>query len=90
MDTISKKRVLRRLRIIKGQVAGVEKMVEEDAYCVDVITQSSAIKAALSIIEDMILEGHLSTHVVMQMKSGQDKKAVAEILKVYRLSKRKS
>lgn len=89
MEHAAKGKALRRLRIVKGQVAGFEKLVEADAYCIDLITQSSAIKQALSGIEDIILENHLSTHAVMQMKSGQVAKATAEILKVYRLSKRK-
>ncbi len=82
-----KKAVLRRLRIVKGQTAGLEKMIESDKYCIDIITQSSAIKQALSGIENLILENHLSTHAMMQMKSGQGKKATAEILKVYKLKR---
>lgn len=68
---------------------GLEKMVEQEKYCIDLITQSSAIKQALSGIEDLILENHLSTHAVMQMKAGRGKQVAAEILKVYRFSKRK-
>ncbi len=64
-------------------------MIEENKYCVDVITQSLAVKEALSGVEDLILENHLATHVVEQMKSGQSKKAIGEILSIYRLSKRK-
>ena len=89
MEPIAKKKALRRLQIIKGQLAGLERMIHRDTYCVDVITQSSAIREALSGVEHVLLENHLSTHVVMQMKSGQDKKAVTEILKVYRISKKK-
>ena len=88
MEQITKKKALRRLQIIKGQVKGLEKMIEDEKYCVDIITQSSAVKQALSGIEDLILEHHLSTHVVMQMKSGQTKKAIGEILKLYKLSKK--
>ncbi|MBI2888667.1 MAG: metal-sensing transcriptional repressor [Candidatus Liptonbacteria bacterium] len=89
MEPAAKKKALRRLRIIKGQIAGLGRMVEADTYCIDLITQSSAIRQALSGIEDIILENHLSAHAVMQMKSGQAKKAAAEILKVYQLSKKK-
>ena len=79
----------RRLKIIEGQVRGLQRMVEEGAYCVDLITQSSAVKEALSSFEDAVLENHLNTHVVEQMKSGEHKRATNEILKVYRLSKKK-
>ena len=86
-----KKKVLRRLKIVEGQVRGLERLVEKDTYCVDVITQSAAAREALSGVESLMLENHLSTHVVHQMKSGKSNKAIAEILKIYRLAeKRKS
>lgn len=84
-----KQRVIRRLRVIAGQIRGLEKMVGGDKYCVDILHQSLAIKEALSSFEDFILKNHLSTHVVKQMKSGKSKKAIGEILLIYRLSKRK-
>jgi DNA-binding FrmR family transcriptional regulator len=65
------------------------KLLEDEKYCVDIITQSSAIKEALSGVEDLILENHLSTHVLEQMKSGKEQKAIAEILKVYKLAHKK-
>ena len=89
MKTAVKKKVGRRLKIIEGQVRGLEKMVEDDAYCIDVITQASAVRQALSAFEDALLENHLSTCVVDQMKSGAHKKAIGEILSVYKISKKK-
>ena len=83
------KKTLRRLKIIEGQVRGLQKMIEEEKYCVDIITQSSAAKKALSGIENLILENHLSTHVVEQMRSGSKNKAIKEILDLYKLSKKK-
>ena len=85
----SKKRLIKRLRIIAGQIKGIEKMVEQDKYCVDIITQSLAAKAALSSIEDVVLENHLSTHATRQMRTGNEAKAIGEILKIYKLSKKK-
>ena len=84
-----KKRLQRRLKIIEGQIKGLQKMVEREEYCVDIITQTSAVKKALSSVEDVMLENHLSTHVVEQMKSGKHKRAIDEILSVYKLSKKK-
>ncbi len=84
-----KSRAIRRLKIIEGQIRGLQSMVDKEEYCVDIITQSSAIKEAISSIENLILENHLSTHVLEQMKSGKEKKAVDEILKIYKLAKRK-
>jgi len=82
------KKLIRRLKIIEGQVRGLQGMIESGAYCIDVITQSSAIKQALSNIEDVLLEEHLSHCVVSQIKSGEVKKPVQEILNVYRLKRK--
>jgi DNA-binding FrmR family transcriptional regulator len=84
-----KGKALRRLAIIEGQVRGLRAMVEKEEYCVDIITQASAVKEALSGVEDLVLENHLTTHVVHQMTHGKEGKAVAEILKVYKLAQRK-
>ncbi|OGY54266.1 MAG: hypothetical protein A2912_04465 [Candidatus Buchananbacteria bacterium RIFCSPLOWO2_01_FULL_40_23b] len=84
-----KSSAIRRLRVAGGQIKGLEKMVEQDKYCIDIIHQSLAVKKALSSFEDFILENHLSAHVVKQIKSGKSKKAIDEILSIYRLSKRK-
>lgn len=84
-----KKRLQRRLKIIKGQVIGLQKMVDEEEYCIDIITQTSAVRQALSSVEDMMLENHLSTHVIEQMKSGKHRRVKDEILSVYKLSKKK-
>ena len=84
-----KKKSLRRLSLIKGQLNGLVKMIDEERYCVDIITQSSAVKEALSGVESLILENHLSTHVLEQMRSGKEKKATEEILKVYKLAQKK-
>lgn len=79
--------VINRLLRIEGQVRGLQKMVDEENYCIDIITQTSAIRSALRGVEDILLENHLSSCVVNQIKSGKQKKAVGEILKVYKLKK---
>ena len=84
-----KSKAFRRLKIVEGQVRGLQKMVDEEKYCIDIIIQASAIKEALSGVEDLILENHLSTHVIHQMKSGKDKQAISEILKIYKLAQKK-
>jgi len=89
MKQIDKKKVLRRLAVIEGQVRGLARMVEEAAYCIDIITQTSAVRQALSSVEDAVLEEHLSTCVVAQMKSGAHKRATEEIISVYKIAKRK-
>jgi len=88
-NLVIKNRAIRRLRVAAGQVKGLEKMVDEDKYCIDIIHQSLAIKEALSSFEDFILKNHLATHAVKQMRSGNAPKAISEILSIYKLSKRK-
>ena len=88
MVDILKNKVMRRLKIVGGQVRGLEEMVEKGAYCIDIITQTSAVKQALSGIEDMIMENHLGTCVISQIKKGDADKAQQEILKVYRLKRK--
>ncbi len=75
----------RRLAIIAGQVRGIEEMVDGEKYCVDIITQIEAAREALSGVGSLILQNHLETHVMHQMKHGDEKKATGEILKIYKL-----
>lgn len=89
MKHVIKKKALRRLKILEGQIRGLQRMVEEEVYCIDILTQSSAVKEALSGIEDLILENHLSTHVIEQVKAGKGARPAKEILEIYKLAKRK-
>jgi CsoR family transcriptional regulator, copper-sensing transcriptional repressor len=82
------KNLLKRLKIVEGQVRGVREMLENDKYCIDIITQTSAIRSALSSIEDVMMECHLNGCVVDQIKKGKEKFATKEILKVYRLKRK--
>lgn len=81
-------KITQRLKIIEGQVRGLQKMIEGGKYCIDIIAQTSAVKQGLSNVEDALMEGHLGGCVVEQIKSGQIKKATSEILKVYRLKRK--
>lgn len=84
-----KEKVIRRLKILEGQIRGLQNMVAKEEYCIGILQQSSAAKQALSGIEDLILENHLSTHVIEQIKTGKEIKAAKEILAIYKLSKKK-
>jgi CsoR family transcriptional regulator, copper-sensing transcriptional repressor len=81
-------KLIRRLKLIEGQVRGLQRMLENKTYCIDVITQTSAVKQALSNVEDILLEGHLSHCLIEQVKSGKPEIAKAEILKVYKLKRK--
>lgn len=88
MDDKNKNKIIRRLKIIEGQIRGLQEMINKDAYCIDIITQTSAVKQGLSNVEDMLLENHLGHCIINQVKSGQENKAKKEILKVYKLKRK--
>ena len=81
-------KLIKRLKIIEGQVRGLQEMVEKGTYCIDIITQTSAVKQALSGVEDALMESHLGTCLVHQIQKGQTKQATEEILKVYGLKRK--
>ena len=83
-----KQKIIRRLKILEGQVRGIQNMVAKNAYCIDIITQTSAIKQGLSNIEDALMESHLGHCVVKQIQKGETGKATEEILKDYKLKKK--
>ena len=84
----NKQKLVQRLKLIEGQVRGLQKMIEDEKYCIDVITQTSAVKSALSGVEDELMSSHLSTCVIDQIKDGQERKAIGEIIKVYSLKRK--
>jgi len=71
---------LKRLKIIEGHLKGIIRMVEEDAYCIDVIRQIQAVEAALNKVSAQILEGHLNSCVTTAIQ-GNDKKERERVLK---------
>ena len=83
------KKLLNRLSRLEGQIRGLKRMVENEEYCVDIITQSNAVRSSLSSFESLMLKNHLETHVMEQMKKGEEKKASEEIIKVYALSNKR-
>ena len=85
-----KKRALHRARILEGQLRGVEKMIEAEDYCVDIITQTLAIQKSLSSLNKLLVENHLRTHVTEMFDEGGDRRdaAVAELLTIFELESR--
>ncbi|GAB3608756.1 MULTISPECIES: metal-sensitive transcriptional regulator [Humibacter] len=83
-----KKRALHRTRILSGQLRGLEKMIENEDYCVDIITQSLAIQKSLGSLNKLLVENHLRTHVAEQFEAGGDQRerAVEELLRVFELA----
>ena len=85
MQKETKAAVLKRLSRIEGQVGGLFRMVEEDRYCIDVVTQISAVRAALRRAEEEILRDHVSHCVEHAINSGDkrdQRKKISEIMDV--------
>jgi DNA-binding FrmR family transcriptional regulator len=85
-----KKRALHRSRILEGQLRGVTRMIENEEYCVDIITQTLAIQKSLRSLNKLLVENHLRTHVTDMFAAGDDSRdaAVAELLTVFELENR--
>lgn len=80
----SKHDALKRLKIIEGHLKKVQKMVEDDTYCPDIITQSSAVQSALKRVDEVLLQGHLEHCVRNAMKSDSGEKEIKELLEAFR------
>lgn len=74
----------KRLNRIEGQVRGVRRMIDEDRYCIDVLTQVSAVQAALDALALLLLEHHLHGCVQRAVRSGKGDRAIEEALGVIR------
>jgi len=85
MTPDSRKQASKRLKIIAGQVAALEKQIEEDRYCMDVLDLSLSIQRALRSLDGLVIEGHLRTHVAEQMQGGETERAVSELLRLYKV-----
>lgn len=77
---------LKRLSYIEGHLAGIRKMVEEDRYCVDILKQTHAVRRALEKMEATVLQGHMETHVVDGIKSGNEGEIVGELMELFDLA----
>jgi DNA-binding FrmR family transcriptional regulator len=81
----AKDSVVKRLGRIEGQVRGLNRMVEDDRYCIDIVTQIAAVRAALRRAEEEILRDHVSHCVDDAIRSGnraEQRKKVAELMRV--------
>lgn len=83
MEDQNKPRLLNRLNRIEGQVRGIARMVEVDRYCIDVLTQLQAVRAALSRVESEMLKSHLSHCIESAIVAGdadEQRKKAAELI----------
>jgi CsoR family transcriptional regulator, copper-sensing transcriptional repressor len=85
MQSEAKTKVTKRLQRIEGQVRGLTRMVDEDRYCIDVVTQISAVRAALRRVEEEVLRDHVAHCVEGAINSGnrtEQRKKIAELMDV--------
>lgn len=91
MTKASKASRLKRLNRIEGQVRGLARMVEEDRYCIDIVTQIAAVRAALRRVEEDVLRDHVSHCVAHAMASGdkaEQEQKISELMDVLARSAR--
>ncbi|TFB54566.1 metal-sensitive transcriptional regulator [Cryobacterium sp. TMT1-62] len=83
-----KRRALHRARILEGQMRGLEKMIENEDYCIDILTQSLSIQKSLGSLNKLLVDNHLQTHVTEMFEAGGEARgtAIAELLKVFELN----
>ena len=79
MNAQTKDLLSRRLKSISGHVIGIQRMIDHDAYCIDVIKQVQAVQAALNKVNDLILQQHLNSCVIDAVRGG-DKKRREQVL----------
>lgn len=86
MDAQDKREIINRLRSIQGHLKGIERMVEEDQYCIDIITQSQAVGRALDRVNALLLGNHLSTCVTTAIRgddAGERERVLTEVMHVF-------
>lgn len=82
-----KKRALHRAKILRGQIEGLIKAIEQEQYCPEIMHQSLSIQQSLKSLDRLMLENHLQEHVLQQMKDKkQERRAMKELLDLYTLS----
>jgi DNA-binding FrmR family transcriptional regulator len=83
-----KEDLLLRLRRIEGQVRGLQRMIEEEKYCIDILTQSSSVQAALQQVELILLENHMHHCVTSAIQQGEGAEKIKEMMGVVRRFRR--
>lgn len=82
-----KKKLLNRLKRIEGQIRGLQTMIENDAYCNDILTQSAAVNAAVNSFNKEILAGHIHGCVARDIRQGKDETIDELVLTLQKLMK---
>lgn len=81
-EMLEERGLMNRLNRIEGQIRGIKAMVEDERYCVDIITQVAAVQAALNSFNKVLLERHIKSCVVDDIKSGDSDATVEELCRI--------
>jgi DNA-binding FrmR family transcriptional regulator len=84
----AKAEALKRLNYIEGHLGGIRKMVEDEAYCVDILKQTYAVQRAIEKFEQVLLRDHLSHCVPSGIRAGRDDEVLGELSQLFDLSRR--
>lgn len=85
-DQIDNQQIIRRLKSVEGHIRGIQKMVAEDAYCIDIVNQIQAVQAALYKINSLVLDRHLHTCVTTAIQgddADERERVISEVLSVF-------
>ena len=83
-----KKDVVKRLSFIVGHTKGIQKMIEDDKYCIDIVKQIQAVQSALNKVNEMLLENHLKTCVSHAIKKGEGHSLIKEVMETIKQTKK--
>ena len=89
MIAVLKQRALHRSKILEGQLRGIQKMIENDEYCMDILAQTLAVQKSLSSLNKLLLENHMRTHIAHDFAAADETRqqhAIDELLKLYELN----
>jgi DNA-binding FrmR family transcriptional regulator len=91
METDAREACVKRLSKIEGQVRGIARMVDEKRYCIDIVTQIGAVRAALQRVEEEVLRDHVAhcvEHAIASGNKSEQRAKIAELMDVFARSKR--
>lgn len=83
----TRERILHRLKISKGHLEKVIKMIEDDSYCIDVLHQMQAVESGLKETNNLVLENHLNTCAIDAIREGRQEEAIKEIMTIFKKDK---
>lgn len=83
----TKRDILRRIRTVRGHLAGIETMVEDERYCVEILKQIAAVQASLSQVAQMLTRGHMQTCLTEAIQAGKGEEKIEELMEVFKYLK---